>query len=100
MSEPPEGTPLQVPHIDWDTPTGIPPAPARIGYGLTWPRRKVLRRFHWWDRSLWWRSYREGGFDGYRTLTGRRLPCDTMLAALTRPGSRAEIRRLSSRRWN
>lgn len=33
------------------------------------------RRFVWWDGALWWRTYREGGFDGYRTLGGQKLPC-------------------------
>jgi hypothetical protein len=36
------------------------------------------RRFVWWDGALWWRTYQEGGFDGYRTLGGRKLPCDTL----------------------
>jgi hypothetical protein len=26
------------------------------------------RRWVVWDRKIWWRYYREGGFDGYRTL--------------------------------
>ena len=36
------------------------------------------RRFVVWDGALWWRTYREGGFDGYRTLTGRRLACGAL----------------------
>ena len=55
------------------------------------------RRFLWWDRALWWRTYHEGGFDGYRTLRGRRLPCDTMEKAVRRPDMRDEIRQLSRR---
>jgi hypothetical protein len=35
------------------------------------------RRFVWWDGALWCRTYRAGGFDGYRTL-GRKLPCATL----------------------
>ena len=35
-------------------------------------------RFVWWDGALWWRTYREGGFDGYRTLAGRRLACGAL----------------------
>ena len=57
-----------------------------------------LRRFHWWDRSLWWRTYTVGGFDGYRTLLSRRLPCGTMVTALKRASMRDEIRRLAARR--
>jgi len=53
------------------------------------------RRFVFWDRSLWWRTYREGGFDGYRTLAGRRLPCGTMETAVRRPDMANEVRRLS-----
>jgi apolipoprotein N-acyltransferase len=67
--------------------------------GLSLRRRSRLRRFHWWDGALWWRTYTPGGFDGYRTTGGRRLPCATMLWALERPGMRAEIRVLSRRRW-
>jgi len=55
------------------------------------------RRFVVWDRALWHRTYREGGFDGYRTLTGRRLPCATMETAVRRPDMRDEIRRLAAR---
>ena len=55
------------------------------------------RRFVIWDHRIWWRTYREGGFDGYRTLfqPHRRLPCDTMEKAVRRPDLKAEIRRLS-----
>jgi hypothetical protein len=53
------------------------------------------RRFVFWDKSLWWRTYQPGGFDGYRTLRGRRLPCDTMEKAMRRPDLAGEIRRLS-----
>lgn len=57
--------------------------------------RSGRRRFVWWDHVLWWRTYTVGGFDGYRTLTGRRLPCDTMEKAVRRHDLRDEIRRLS-----
>lgn len=50
---------------------------------------------HWWDRSLWWRTYHQGGYDGYRTITGRRLACATMATALKRPDMRDEIRQLA-----
>lgn len=50
-----------------------------------------------WDRSLWFRVYTRGAFDGYATLTGRRMPCDTMRAALDHPEWRDDIRRLSRR---
>ena len=53
------------------------------------------RRFVIWDRTLWWRTYTPGGFDGYRTLSGRRLPCGTMERAVRRPDLAGEIRRLS-----
>ena len=43
------------------------------------------RRFVWWDGALWWRTYTEGGYDGYRTAGGRRLPCAT-LATYTAEG--------------
>lgn len=52
-------------------------------------------RLRWWDGTLWWRTCREGGFDGWRTIRSRRLPCDAMAAALTRPRLHGEIRRLS-----
>jgi len=51
-------------------------------------------RIHWWNRSLWWRTCHPGGYDGYRTITGRRLPCATMATALSRPDMRGEIRAL------
>ena len=41
------------------------------------------RRFVWWDGALWWRTYHEGGFDGYRTLTGRRLACGALAQRVT-----------------
>lgn len=60
------------------------------------------RRFVWWDRSLWWRTQTPGGFDGYRTLTGRRLPCATLETAVRRTSwgglsaeLATEVRRLS-----
>ena len=56
---------------------------------------KGLRRLVWWDGSLWWRSYRPGGFDGYRTLRHRKLPCATLAIAIKRPDMRDEIRRLA-----
>lgn len=58
----------------------------------------MMARAIWWDRSIWWRTYRQGGYDGYRTLAGRRLPCATMETALRRPDMKAEIRRLAARR--
>jgi len=51
-------------------------------------------RIHWWDRTLWWCTYHEGGFDGYRTIGGRKLPCATMATALERPDMRGEIKAL------
>ena len=51
-------------------------------------------RLHWWNRSLWWRTYHQSGFDGYRTITGRKLACATMDTALKHPGMRDEIRAL------
>lgn len=58
----------------------------------------VLRkRPHWWDGALWFRVYTPGGFDGWRTVAGRKMPCDTMFAALTAPHLRDEIRRMTSR---
>jgi len=57
----------------------------------------LWRRPRWWDRSLWFRVCTPGGFDGWRTLTGRRMPCDTMFAAVNAPHLRDEIRRLTSR---
>lgn len=56
-----------------------------------------LRHFTWWDGSLWWRTYTPGGYDGYRALRGRKLPCATMETALRRPELRGEIRRLARR---
>jgi hypothetical protein len=55
------------------------------------------RHFVWWDRALWWRTYHPGGYDGYRTITGRRLPCATLDTAMRRPDMHAEIRKLSLR---
>lgn len=57
----------------------------------------LKQRPQWWDGALWFRTYREGGFDGWRTVTGRRMPCDTMRAALTTPHLHDEIRRMTSR---
>jgi hypothetical protein len=60
------------------------------------------RRFVIWDNRIWWRTYCEGGFDGYRTWLPpvRRLPCDTLEKAVRRPDMRDEIRRLSRpTRW-
>lgn len=59
--------------------------------------RDGRRRFVFWDRMLWWRTYREGGFDGYRTLAGRRLPCGAMETALRCPDLAAEAKRASRR---
>jgi hypothetical protein len=55
----------------------------------------ISLRPHWWDGSLWWRTYREGGFDGWRTIGRRRMPCDTMFAALTIPHLHGEISRMT-----
>lgn len=55
----------------------------------------LLSRPRRWDGALWWRTYREGDFDGWRTISGRRLPCDTMLAALNAPHLHDEISRMS-----
>lgn len=55
-------------------------------------------RIKWWDRSLWWRTYQEGGFDGWRTVRGRRLNCQTMEIALRDPELRSEIRILSRKK--
>jgi hypothetical protein len=60
--------------------------------------REGTRRLVWWDRAIWWRTHREGRYDGYRTLAGRRLPCDTMEKAVRRPDLADEIRKLSRRR--
>lgn len=38
-------------------------------------------RFVWIARTLWIRTYREGGYDGYRTLRGRRDVCDNIARA-------------------
>lgn len=35
------------------------------------------RRFVWFGGKLWWRTYREGGYDGYRTW-GERVPCGVL----------------------
>lgn len=55
------------------------------------------RRLVWWDGALWYRTCHAGGFDGYRTMTGRRLPCATLATALRRPDMRLEIRKLAQR---
>ena len=73
------------PDVDLDATIGIEQYTADI--------RSGDRRFVFWDHALWWRTYHEGGFDGYRTLT-RRLPCDTMEKAVRRPDMAAEIRQL------
>jgi hypothetical protein len=62
-------------------------------YQEIWEGRRWLV---WWDRSLWWRTYRQGGFDGYRTLRRRKLPCATLAIAVKRPDMRDEIRRLAA----
>lgn len=33
------------------------------------------KRVVWHDGTLWFRTYTEGGYDGYRTLFGRMAPC-------------------------
>ena len=57
----------------------------------------LWKRPRWWDGSLWFRAYREGGFDGWRTIGGRRMACDTMFTALTAPHMHDEIRQLLAR---
>lgn len=57
-----------------------------------------LRPIEWWDHAIWWRTYTPGGYDGYRTITGRRLPCQTMADALCQPDWRDEIRQLARKR--
>ena len=59
---------------------------------------RPLRRFHWWDGALWWRTYTPGGFDGYRTTGGRKLPCATMETAINRPDMADLVRQLAARR--
>lgn len=55
-------------------------AALELWYRVIWPVDALKPELPiWWDRSVWYRTYREGGFDGYRTLGGRRLPCDTLL---------------------
>lgn len=75
----------------------------QVEWTLNWIRErygtkacKGIRRLAWWDRSLWWRTCKPGGFDGYRTIGGRKLPCATLDTALRRPDMRDEIRRLSA----
>ena len=87
MTTPPEPPP---PDPDLDVLIGIEQYTEDIGEGE--------RRFVFWDHSLWWRTYREGGYDGYRTIRGRRLPCAAMEKAVRRPDMRDEIRRLAARR--
>ena len=38
------------------------------------------RRWVVWDHKIWWRYYREGGFDGYRVLfqPHLKLPCGVL----------------------
>ena len=50
---------------------------------------------HYWDNTIWWRTYQPGGYDGYRTIGGRKLPCATLATALSKPEMREEIRSLS-----
>jgi hypothetical protein len=54
----------------------------------------LVKRPRWFDGSLWWRTYREGGFDGWRTIGRRRMPCDTMRAVRESPHMHDEIRQL------
>lgn len=60
----------------------------------------LFERPRYWDRALWFRSYTPGGFDGWRTLGGRKLPCQTMHIALTEPRMQGECRRLAAKRLN
>lgn len=55
----------------------------------------LAQRPQWWDGSLWFRTYREGGFDGWQTTGGRRMPCDTMRTALAQPHMHGEISRMT-----
>lgn len=57
----------------------------------------LMQRPRWWDRALWFRSYTRGGFDGWRTAGGRKLPCQTMRIALTEPRMQDEVRRLAAK---
>ena len=56
----------------------------------------LLERPRRWDGSLWFRTYSPGGYDGYRTIGGRKLPCATLATAIERPDMRDEIRRMAS----
>lgn len=42
------------------------------------------RRWVVWDRKIWWRYYREGGFDGYRTVfpPHLKLACGALAQAI------------------
>jgi hypothetical protein len=44
------------------------------------------RRWVVWDRKIWWRYYREGGFDGYRTLfpPHQKLACGALAQRVAR----------------
>lgn len=55
----------------------------------------LLKSPRWWDGALWFRTYSPGGYDGYKTISGRKLPCGTLATAIRRPDMHDEIRRLS-----
>jgi hypothetical protein len=59
-----------------------------------------MERPRWWDRALWFRSYTPGGYDGWRTPGGRKLPCATMHQAVSDPSPDLQdlIRRIANRR--
>lgn len=57
----------------------------------------ISPRVHWWDGAFWFRTYREGGLDGWRTIGGRQMACHTMFVALTAPHMHDEIRQLTRR---
>jgi hypothetical protein len=66
------------------------------------PEFRVVMRdaLHWWDGELWWRTYHQGGFDGWRTLSNHRLACATMETALRCPEMREEIRGIARYPWS
>lgn len=56
----------------------------------------LMERPVWWDGSFWFRTRAVGGYNGYRTLLGRRLPCSTLETARRCPERREEIRRVAA----
>lgn len=51
----------------------------------------------WWDGALWFRIYTPGGFDGYRTITDRRLACSTLRQVTKNPALHGEVSQMSRR---